>query len=169
MEAFAAGCFTVVFLVALWAKIDGWQAWSATVGEWFSMSVAARVASVLVPAFEAVAILTLILNSRAGLRLSALLLLSFGLGAGYLAARGVRSTCACFGAASPSRISFRLAARNVVAGLAAVATSLFAGTDQSQPLAAVAAAMLIAVAIAVIQEHRILTQRSRPALGGSLQ
>jgi hypothetical protein len=106
--------FTVTFAAALFGKLDRWSDWADATNAWFESPAARTLARLLIPVAEAVTLVTLIISQRVGLALCAALLATFAAGALLLAARGVEPDCACFGAASPSRVGFGLAARKRV-------------------------------------------------------
>jgi hypothetical protein len=148
--------FTIVVAAALFGKIDAWRDWTDATRAWFSSSVASAAVRRLIPAAEAVALVALVVRERLGLALCTALLGVFAAGAAVLAAKGVRSTCACFGTASPSRIGFGLVGRNLAFAVAAGLGAAAAPATRGQSLPAVVTALLLVTLFLLFQERGTL-------------
>jgi hypothetical protein len=123
VQTVAGGYATFFFIVAL-AKLDAWQAWSASVAEWFPAVLLVRAVRVAVPLIEALTAALLLWAPAVGLLVAAALLGGFGAGVLRLRQRAEGKDCGCFGTLLPGRIGRGLAARNLLLGAAAAIACL---------------------------------------------
>lgn len=152
----AAVFYMALFAAALLAKLDSWQAWSTACSGWFRSRLAIALVRALIPVVETTVIVTLLVSERLGLFVAASALAALGAGAAYLSVRGVRSQCACFGAASPSRIGLGLTLRNMVLSSIALAVGVLADTASYSPLVMLPTALLVMTLFLFAQEQRSL-------------
>jgi len=150
----AALFFAVVFLTAATAKVDSWPVWATAVEGWGLGPAWSRVVRMAIPPAEMACVVAIIASPRAGLTVSASLLIVFGLGAAAITrrepARGI--PCGCFGAGTPEQLGYRLAGRN--AALALIAAALVIRGDATDyPRAYVLlTTLLVWAAYAVLRE-----------------
>jgi hypothetical protein len=161
----AAGACALLFLAAVFGKLDSWESWSRLTAEFPGPHLLRRVIRLAVPATEGAVVVLIFASPKAGLAAGAALLLSFAVAVQLLARRLAGRECNCFGAIAPATLSPRLAARNIAFAVAAALGGYAAWREHMGSLTVpdVAATLLAGAILLMVVQYRDLHQTtSRP-------
>ena len=161
--------YAVLFIIALWAKLDEWPQWKGNVDQWVRRRAAAAALRAGIPTLEFAVIVSLFVRPLFGVALAAATLFVFGVGALVLTRVSPGSECGCFGALMPTRIGIGLAIRNVaLGGIMLIVFAVSMGVRLSVPAIEIAMASTISVLLVVASEGLRLRRYSRAPTSGEV-
>lgn len=164
----AAAAYGLLFLGAALGKFDGWTEWVEAVRRFPLVEALRKPVAVLVLSAEALVAVLAVSAPAIGLAASATLLAVFGGLVLALRKRLAGQECNCFGAAMPSEIGLRLAARDFVLAAVAAAGSFGAlrwkagSLSLAQLVPILLAGLLIVMAGEFVQFRRAETEQLGP-------
>jgi hypothetical protein len=151
--------FFLLFVFALFGKLDGWRGWHALTAELPFPAPARLAVRGAVPLAEGAVALALALDFSLGLVLAMLLLGALALGVAALVPALGGKECNCFGAAVPTAIGYPLVARN--ASLALLAAAAWrAAPGHGQAFGTVDLALLPVIFVVALMLTELLRFRS---------